>query len=65
MSRAPHIVCHTIRFDEEILQRLSTVDGITVDGVKDIDSFSTAVGKADGVIVSGFAYDKKVADAFV
>lgn len=63
MSRAPHIVCHTIRFDEEILQRLSTVDGITVEGVKDIDGFSKAVEKADGVIVSGFAYDKKVADA--
>lgn len=63
MDRAPHIVCHTIRFNEPILQHLSTVSGVTSEGVKSTDEFVAAVGKADGVIVSGFSYDQKVAAA--
>lgn len=63
MEKPIHIVCHTLRWDAAILQQLSAVKGIAAEGVGTPEEFAEAVKSADGVVVSGFAYNERVAQA--
>jgi phosphoglycerate dehydrogenase-like enzyme len=61
MGKPLRIVCHTLRWDAAILQQLSAVKGIAAEGVGTPEEFAEAVRSADGVVVSGFAYNERVA----
>ncbi len=63
MSHALHIVCHTLRWDAPILQKLSTVKGVTARSAGTPEEFSEAVKTADAVVVAGFSYNERVAQA--
>jgi phosphoglycerate dehydrogenase-like enzyme len=63
MKNPLRVVCHTLRWDAAILQQLSTVKGITAEGAGTPEAFAEAVRSADGVVVSGFAYNERVAQA--
>lgn len=63
MKKPLRIVCHTLRWDAAILRELSAVKGIAAEGADTPEAFAEAVGSADGVVVSGFAYNERVAQA--
>jgi phosphoglycerate dehydrogenase-like enzyme len=63
MKNPVRIVCHTLRWDAVVLQQLSTVKDVTAEAAATPEEFAEAVRSADGVVVSGFAYNERVAQA--